>query len=303
MEDAMKARLAVAGPRSSPLARRPGGGAARRKPCCGRAARARARPSRQRPGRRAGRRGQGPEVRARPSTVRPDEVFPQASSIKLAVLYELYRQAGRRARSTSPRRRAPPCRGSGGGVLQELGDRVSLTWRDLAVLMVGWSDNEATNVLIDRVGMDAVNRRLDGRAGLRPHAAAPQDDGPGRGPPRRRERVHALGDAAAGGDDLRRARASPPPWRADIRAVLAVAKDSTFRVPLPETATIMDKPGSLEGVYCVTAVVDLPGRPYAVSIETTFLGARRTARPPSGRSRPRSTRPSTGCRGRASWAG
>jgi hypothetical protein len=33
----------------------------------------------------------------------------------------------------------------------------------------------------------------------------------------------------------------------------------------------MDKPGSLEAVRCVTAVVDVPGRPYAVSIETTFL--------------------------------
>ena len=38
-------------------------------------------------------------------------------------------------------------------MLQELGDKVSLTWRDLAVLMMGWSDNEATNVLIDRLGM------------------------------------------------------------------------------------------------------------------------------------------------------
>ena len=30
---------------------------------------------------------------------------------------------------------------------------VSLTWRDLAVLMMRWSDNEATNLLIRRVGM------------------------------------------------------------------------------------------------------------------------------------------------------
>ncbi len=50
----------------------------------------------------------------------------------------------------------------GGGILQELGDGVSLSWRDLAVLMIGWSDNEATNVLVRRVGMDAVNARLDG---------------------------------------------------------------------------------------------------------------------------------------------
>ena len=92
----------------------------------------------------------------------PTKPFPQASSIKLAVLYELYRQAEEGRHRPRRGRRAPPLpRVGGGGVLQELGDRVSLTWRDLAVLMMGWSDNEATNLLIDSVGLDAVNRRLD----------------------------------------------------------------------------------------------------------------------------------------------
>jgi beta-lactamase class A len=93
--------------------------------------------------------------------LRPDEVFPTASSIKLAVLYELYRQAEEGRLDVSEVTRPPVPRVAGGGVLQELGDRVSLTWRDLAVLMIGWSDNEATNVLVRRVGLDAVNRRLD----------------------------------------------------------------------------------------------------------------------------------------------
>ena len=80
---------------------------------------------------------------------------------------------------------------------------------------------------------------------------------------------NAVGDAPPGGNDLR-GKASPLPGRGH-RAVLAVPKDSAFRVPLPETLAILDKPGSLEGVRCVTAVVDLPGRPYAVNIDTTFL--------------------------------
>jgi beta-lactamase class A len=54
-------------------------------------------------------------------------------------------------------------------------------------------------------------------------------------------------------------------------AVAAVPKDSPFRVPLPESLVVADKPGSLEAVRCVTAIVDLPGRPYAVSIMTTYL--------------------------------
>ena len=93
--------------------------------------------------------------------LRADEAFPTASSIKPAVLYELYRQADEGRLDLDEVTRPPLPRVGGGGVLQDLCDRVSLTWRDLAVLMMRWSDNEATNLLIRRVGRDAVNRRLD----------------------------------------------------------------------------------------------------------------------------------------------
>jgi beta-lactamase class A len=202
--------------------------------------------------------------------VRPDEVFPLASSIKLAVLYELYRQADAGKIDLAQVTRPPLPRVKGGGVLQELGEKVSLTWRDLAVLMMGWSDNEATNVLIDRVGMAAVNKRLEDELGL--------------GHTRLRRRMMDL-EAARRGDEnvgtpseMRRlvevvyeGRGLSPAAARDIRAVLATPKDSPFRDPLPEGVAVLDKPGELEGVRCVTAVVDLAGRPYAVSIDTTFL--------------------------------
>jgi beta-lactamase class A len=202
--------------------------------------------------------------------LRAEEVFPQASSIKLAVLYELYRQAGDGKVSLAQVTRPPMPRVKGGGVLQELGDKVSVTWRDLAVMMVGWSDNEATNVLIDQVGMAAVNSRLEDELDF--------------GHTRLRRKMMDLGAARRGDEnvgtpsEMRRlvetiyaGKGLSPALAADIRTVLAVTKDSSFRVPLPETVAIMDKPGSLEGVYCVTAVVDVPGRPYAVAIDTTFL--------------------------------
>ena len=202
--------------------------------------------------------------------LRPDEPFPLASSIKLAVLYELYRQAEEGKIDLAQVTRPPLPRVKGGGVLQELGDKVSLTWRDLAVLMVGWSDNEATNVLIGRVGMDAVDKRLEADLGLTRT--------------RLRRRMMDL-EAARRGDEnvgtpseMRRlvetiyaGKGLSPAAARDIRAVLATPKDSPFRVPLPEGLVVMDKPGELEAVRCVTAVVDLPGRPYAVSIDTTFL--------------------------------
>ena len=56
--------------------------------------------------------------------VRPDEPFPQASSIKLAVLYELYRQAEEGKVDLAEVTRPPLPRVGGGGVLQELGGQV-----------------------------------------------------------------------------------------------------------------------------------------------------------------------------------
>jgi len=201
--------------------------------------------------------------------LRPQEPFPQASSIKLAVLYELYRQAEEGRVDLAEVTRPPLPRVGGGGVLQELGDKVSLTGRDLAVLMMGWSDNAATNVLIDRVGMDAVNRRLDSlglratrlRRKMMDLEAARRGDENVSVPAEMRQLVEAI--YAGAGLSKERAR--------DLLAVAAVPKDSPFRVPLPEKLVVADKPGSLEAVRCVSAVVDLPGRPYAVSIMTTYL--------------------------------
>ena len=201
--------------------------------------------------------------------LRPGEAFPQASSIKLAVLYELYRQAEEGRIDLGEITRPPLPRVRGGGVLQELGDKVSLTWRDVAVLMMGWSDNAATNVLIDRVGMDAVNRRIDS-LGLRATRlrrrmmdldAARRGDENVSNPTEMRQLAEAL--YAGAGLSKERAR--------DLLAVASVPKDSPFRVPLPEGLVVADKPGSLEAVRCVTAIVDLPGRPYVVSIMTAYL--------------------------------
>jgi beta-lactamase class A len=201
--------------------------------------------------------------------VLPDEPFPQASVIKLAVLYELYRQADEGKVDLAEVTRPPASRVVGGGVLQYLGPSVSLPWRDVAVLMMGWSDNAATNLLIDRLGMDAVNRRLDSLGLTRT---------------RLRRRMMDL-EAAKRGDEnvstpgeMRRlietihAGAGLSPARArDLRLVTATDKRTTFREPLPEGLVVLDKDGELEAVRAAAAVVDLPGRPYSVAIMTTYL--------------------------------
>jgi beta-lactamase class A len=202
--------------------------------------------------------------------LRPEEAFPTASSIKLAVLYELYRQADEGRVDLGEVTRPPVPRVRGGGILQELGDRVSLTWRDLSVLMIGWSDNEATNVLVRRVGADAVNRRLDTLALPRTRLRRPMMDleAARRGDenvstPRE---IARLAEVVAAGEGLSPERAK------DILAVATVADEgSPFRRGLADGVRAVSKPGALEGVRCEAAWVDVPGRPYAAAIMTTYL--------------------------------
>ena len=200
----------------------------------------------------------------------PDQSFPTASSIKLAVLYELYRQAEEGRIDLAEEVQPSVPRVTGGGVLQWLGDRVRLTWRDLAVLMMGWSDNEATNLLIRRLGLEAVNRRLDS-LGLRAT---------------RLRRLMMDLEAARRGDEnlstpaemaelvagIARGEGLPPEQAKDLLAVATVPDaGSYFRSGLPEGLRAVSKPGSLEGVRCEVAWVDLPGHPYTAAVMTSHL--------------------------------
>lgn len=84
-----------------------------------------------------------------------------ASVIKLPILVEAFRQAKEgRVRmdeefSIRPEQKMPSC-----GALTYLHDGLRVTLRDLCVLMIIVSDNTATNILIDRLGMDAVNETV-----------------------------------------------------------------------------------------------------------------------------------------------
>jgi beta-lactamase class A len=88
--------------------------------------------------------------------------MPTASSIKLPILVEVFRQADEgviRFKDRIRVRKRDHAQGS--GVLQEL-DTVSLSIKDLATLMIVVSDNTATNLLIDLVGLESVNQTMAG---------------------------------------------------------------------------------------------------------------------------------------------
>ncbi len=90
-----------------------------------------------------------------------DAVMPTASLIKVPVLVALYHavHAGKLAFDQRVTYGAEHrCLGS--GVLSQLSLGVEMTVRDAAVLMIIISDNSATNVCIDLVGLDAINAKM-----------------------------------------------------------------------------------------------------------------------------------------------
>src|SRR5439155_20878941 len=92
-----------------------------------------------------------------------DEVLPTASSIKIAILAELYHQAQQgKLKLTDAYTLQSSDLVGGSGITGALTPGVTrLTLRDVAALMISVSDNSATNVIIDRIGMENINALLD----------------------------------------------------------------------------------------------------------------------------------------------
>jgi hypothetical protein len=84
--------------------------------------------------------------------------------------------------------------------------------------------------------------------------------------------MRALLEAVRAGKGLKPALAK------DLLEVAATPKSSPFRRPLPAGLRVADKPGSLEGVRAVAAIVELPRRPYVAAIATTYLKRDQDAR-------------------------
>jgi beta-lactamase class A len=205
--------------------------------------------------------------------VRDDFVFPQASAIKVPILLELFRRAEedpsiltRRVEMTDEVRTA------GSGVLQVLTDGGSaLSLEDYAIYMIVHSDNTATNVLIDELGMDAVNElsaslgathTLLQRKMIRPEESA-----------RGNENLSTPRDAALimeriASCDLPMSRSSCE----RVREILELYKGGPIRTPIPRSVPVAFKPGGITGVSTVWGLVGVPDRPYVLSVMSNYGG-------------------------------
>jgi beta-lactamase class A len=90
-----------------------------------------------------------------------DRKFPPASTLKIPVMVEIYRKVDAGEFSLDePWTLADEDRVMGSGVLTHMRSGAAITYEDLMYLMVSISDNLATDVLINKAGLEAVNRTM-----------------------------------------------------------------------------------------------------------------------------------------------
>lgn len=208
-------------------------------------------------------------------TYNGDAVFPTASSIKIAIMIQVFRaeRAGTFSFKDKVTLGSKDNAGGSGGPLQKAldGGTVTVTVRELLEDMIQYSDNSATNKLIDLVGMDAVNRLIRElgleRTRLRRHmmdiAAATRGDENVSTPLEMVRLVRLIYDNRAADAE-------------SCREMLAIMKrvDAYIRPVIPGSIAVASKPGDLDGVRTETGVIYLPKRPFIVSVMSTYLSDR-----------------------------
>ena len=205
--------------------------------------------------------------------------FAQASAIKIPILLEVLaqREAGK-IDWNQPHRIEKNNQVSGSGILSQLSDGGSqLSTGDLCVMMIVLSDNTATNLLIDLVGMEKVNRRLDSLAC--PHTRLRRVMMDTAASARGEENVSTPAEAARIMQVLAQGKFLSREISDEVLAILRKPKSTAVRKAVPEEISVATKPGGIPGVATEWAFVELPSQPYIIVLmakggeETRFVQA------------------------------
>jgi beta-lactamase class A len=206
-----------------------------------------------------------------------DSIFPQASSIKIAVLAELYHQTQLSAQGTSGKTKLTDLYTMRAADLVQDSDIMGgltpgvtqITNRDLATMMVAVSDNSATNVLIDRLGMENVNALLDslGLHNTRLRRKMMDVKAAAEG----RENISTPQEMLTLLEKIYQGKVLDKEMTADFFKMLSTHKDSFIPRDLPDGLQIANKPGELEAVRNDSGIVFLQNRPYIICVMTTYL--------------------------------
>jgi beta-lactamase class A len=198
-------------------------------------------------------------------------VFPQASSIKIPILMQVYRavRAGKlQLDQPVALDKKDIVQGSGHLKILLRSRSLTVTVRELATAMIETSDNTATNKLIELAGMDEVNamlselgfhetklqrRMLDTKASVE-----------------NRENVSTPLEMAKLAELLYRGKAVDAEASKEMIEILKLV-DANFRTSIPAEVAVASKPGELNAVRAETGIVFVNNRPFGLSVMSTNL--------------------------------
>jgi len=200
-----------------------------------------------------------------------DEVFPTASTIKVALLAELYRQSQEgklKLTDVYTVRAEDDVEDSRifNGLTPEL---TRLTLRDLAQMVVAVSDNAATNVLIDRVGMQNVNSLLQSLSLTKTKLQRKMMDV--NAAKEGRENLATPREFMMLMEAIYRGRVVNQQLTDELLKLLTTGKGSPIQIALGENIKVADKDGQLPAVRGDFGIVYAPNRPFVISVLTTYL--------------------------------
>lgn len=200
-----------------------------------------------------------------------NEVFAQASSIKITVLANLYLQAQQgKLKLTDLYTVQPSDLVPDSDIMNGLTPGVTrVTLRDLATMMVAVSDNSATNVLIDKVGMQNVNAMLDSLA--LSHTRLQRNMMDLEAAKQGRENISTPREMMQLLDAIYHGKVLNKESTADFFKMLSTGKASFIPRDLPPDLKVANKPGELEAVRNDSGIVFVEGRPYVICVMTGYL--------------------------------
>ncbi len=217
--------------------------------------------------------------------IHSDIVFRSASVIKVPLLAALFWLSERGEIDWREKIPLRDCdRTPGSGILRELHTGLELSLHDLAVLMIVLSDNTATNMLIDRVGVEKVQEFLQ-RVGFRhttlqrkmyDFAAAEQG----------KENLCCAAEIAdllkwMAQGEIRAVDGTPLVSSSGCERMLNIMQEQFYRdqIPylLPDEAKVANKTGEISGHHHDSAVIWMPAGCFTLVVLTRGFENRRTA--------------------------
>jgi beta-lactamase class A len=205
-----------------------------------------------------------------------DDVMPTASLIKVAVLVEAYLQADEgKVKLTDPVTLHAADKVPGSGILTyHFSDGATFPLRDAVRLMVAYSDNTATNLVLDKIGITPVNSRMEAWGFPNTKINAKVFRGSTTSVAPERTKKYGLGSTTAREmaglmEEIQVGERCRPPLKQCILGHLRKNDDKDKFPRLLPAGTVAHKDGSVNDARTDAGIIYTPGGPVAVCVLTT----------------------------------